>query len=166
MNASKPLVKIIATGGIIAGVGPNRLDYILYPELGEHITIDQSLARIPEVSDIARIDAEDLISVGSTAIGGPEWLSLANRINRTFRDDPEVAGLVVTHGTATLEETAYFLHLTVKTDKPVVITGAMRPPEGARRPTIPQGKLRDSRSRPAGFGGPDRVRPHQGTVIS
>ena len=128
MNASKPLVKIIATGGSIAGVGPNRLDYILYPELGEHITIDQSLARIPEVSDIARIEAEDLISVGSTAIGGPEWLSLANRINRTFREEPEVAGLVVTHGTATLEETAYFLHLTVKTDKPVVITGAMRPP--------------------------------------
>jgi len=128
MNASKPLVKIIATGGSIAGVGPDRLDYILYPELGEHITIDQSLARIPEVSDIARIEAEDLISVGSTAIGGPEWLSLANRINRTFREEPEVAGLVVTHGTATLEETAYFLHLTVKTDKPVVITGAMRPP--------------------------------------
>ena len=47
MNASKPLVKIIATGGSIAGVGPNRLDYILYPELGEHITIDQSLGPDP-----------------------------------------------------------------------------------------------------------------------
>ena len=128
MTTTKPLVKIIATGGSIAGVGPDRMDYILYPELGEHITIDQSLARIPEVLDIARIEAEDLISVGSTAIGGPEWLSLANRINRTFREQPEVTGLVVTHGTATLEETAYFLHLTVKSDKPVVITGAMRPP--------------------------------------
>ena len=128
MTTSKPLVKIIATGGSIAGVGPDRMDYILYPELGEHITIDESLARIPEVADIARIEAEDLISVGSTAIGGPEWLSLANRINHTFKEQPDVAGLVVTHGTATLEETAYFLHLTIKTDKPVVITGAMRPP--------------------------------------
>ena len=130
MSATTPLVKIIATGGSIAGVGPNRLDYILYPELGEHLTIDQSLARIPEVSDIARIEAEDLISVGSTAIGGPEWLLLSNRINRVFREEPAVTGLVVTHGTATLEETAYFLNLTVKSSRPVVIIGAMRPPTG------------------------------------
>ena len=128
MTVDKPIVKIVGTGGSIAGIGPHRLDYILYPELGEHLTIEQSLARIPEVSDIARIEAEDLISVGSTAIGGPEWLRLSNRINQIFNEEPHVAGLVVTHGTATLEETAYFLHLAVKTSKPVVVTGAMRPP--------------------------------------
>ena len=71
--------------------------------------------------------AEDLVSVGSTAIGPDEWLSLTQRINAILASD-EVDGVVVTHGTATLEETAYFLHLTVKSSKPVVVTGAMRPP--------------------------------------
>ena len=128
MSFDGPLVKVIGTGGSIAGVGPHRLDYILYPELGQHITIEESLERIPEALEVARIESEDLISVGSTAIGGPEWLLLSNRINRIFSGEPEVAGVVVTHGTATLEETAYFLHLTVKSSKPVVVTGAMRPP--------------------------------------
>ena len=129
MTTSLPKVRIIATGGSIAGVGPNRLDYILYPELGrQHLTIEESLARIPEAADIADVRGEDIISVGSTAIGGPEWLSMARRINQIFVEDDSVAGVVVTHGTATLEETAYFLHLTVKSSKPVVVTGAMRPP--------------------------------------
>ena len=127
MNQQKPRISIVATGGSIAGVGPNRLDYILYPELGEHITIQQSLDRIPEASDIAQISAEDLVSVGSTAIGPEEWLRLAQRINALLESD-DTDGVVVTHGTATLEETAYFLHLTVKSAKPVVVTGAMRPP--------------------------------------
>ena len=125
-SGSLPKIAIVATGGSIAGVGPDRLDYILYPELGEHLTIDQSLARIPEVNDIAEIRAEDMVSVGSTAIGVPDWLNLARRINELLSGD--IYGVVVTHGTATLEETAYFLHLTVRSKKPVVITGAMRPP--------------------------------------
>ena len=127
MNATRPSIAIVATGGSIAGVGPDRMDFILYPELGEHITIEQSLQRIPEANDIARISSEDLVSVGSTAIGPEEWLSLAQRINQLAQDS-SIDGVVVTHGTATLEETAYFLHLTVKTSKPVVVTGAMRPP--------------------------------------
>lgn len=125
MATSRPRVRVVATGGSIAGVGPHRLDYILYPELGKHITIEESLARIPEVNDIAEVQGENLISVSSTAIGPPEWLRMARRINDILRED---AGVVVTHGTATLEETAYFLHLTVKSSKPVVVTGAMRPP--------------------------------------
>ncbi len=127
MRQSNPRISIVATGGSIAAVGPDRLDFILYPELGEHITIQQSLDRIPEAGDIASISAEDLVSVGSTAIGPEEWLSLAQRIN-TLLESAETDGVVVTHGTATLEETAYFLHLTVKSRKPVVVTGAMRPP--------------------------------------
>ena len=126
MTQSLPNIAIVATGGSIAGVGPDRLDYILYPELGEHLTIEQSLARIPEVNGIARIQAEDLISVGSTAIGPREWLMLSNRIVDLLGEGAD--GVVVTHGTATLEETAYFLHLTVRFTKPVVVTGAMRPP--------------------------------------
>jgi L-asparaginase len=128
MTASRPTVRIIATGGSIAGVGPNRLDYILYPELGQHLTIAQSLERIPEVDEVAQVRSEDLVSVGSTAIGPGEWLRLSQRINQVFQEEADVAGVVVTHGTATLEETAYFLHLTVKSARPVVITGAMRPP--------------------------------------
>lgn len=127
MTTPKPSIAIVATGGSIAGVGPDRMDFILYPELGEHITIEQSLQRIPEANDLATISAEDLVSVGSTAIGPEEWLSLAKRINQLLLDYG-TDGVVVTHGTATLEETAYFLHLTVKSTKPVVVTGAMRPP--------------------------------------
>ena len=127
MNRQKPRISIVATGGSIAGVGPDRMDFILYPELGEHITIEQSLDRIPEAGEIADIVAEDLVSVGSTAIGPEEWLRLAQRINPLLESD-DADGVVVTHGTATLEETAYFLHLTVKSRKPVVVTGAMRPP--------------------------------------
>ena len=127
MEQTKPQISIVATGGSIAGVGPNRLDFILYPELGEHITIQQSLDRIPEAWDIAELAAEDLVSVGSTAIGPDEWLRLAQRINALLESDG-TDGVVVTHGTATLEETAYFLHLAVKSSKPVVVTGAMRPP--------------------------------------
>ena len=128
MTTAKPTVRIIATGGSIAGVGPDRMDYILYPELGQHLTIEQSLARIPELVDIAQLRSEDLVSVGSTAIGPAEWLSLSQRINQLLQEENDITGVTVTHGTATLEETAYFLHLTVKSAKPVVVTGAMRPP--------------------------------------
>ncbi len=128
MTTRQPIVRVIGTGGSIAGVGPHRLDYILYGELGKKLTVGQSLARIPEVADIAQVRSEDLISVGSTAFGPREWLLLSQRINQIFRDEGDVDGVVVTHGTATLEETAYFLHLTVKSSKPVVVTGAMRPP--------------------------------------
>ena len=128
MPNNKPIVRIIGTGGSIAGVGPDRMDFILYPEIGDHITIQQSLDRVPEIKDIAEVKSEDLVSVGSTAIGASEWLGLARRINAIFREEPEVSGVAITHGTATLEETSYFLHLTVKSKKPVVITGAMRPP--------------------------------------
>ena len=125
---ANPTVHIIATGGSIAGVGPDRMDYIRYPEIGDHLTIDQNLGRAPEIGDNFEIMAEDMVSVGSTAIGPANWIALAERIHAIDRDEPDTAGIVITHGTATLEETAYFLHLTVKTDKPVVITGAMRPP--------------------------------------
>lgn len=128
MTSNLPKVHIVATGGSIAGLGPDRLDYILYPELGGRLTIEESLARVPEVNEIAEIKSEDLISVGSTAVGPLEWLALTKRINQILTSDANVSGVSVTHGTATLEETAYFLHLTVKSEKPVVVTGAMRPP--------------------------------------
>ena len=116
-------VHILGTGGSISGIGPHRLDYTLYPEVGQKLTVRQMLERVPEARELAELSGEDVLQVGSPSIGPKEWLQLAERIHTLAVD-----GVVITHGTATLEETAYFLHLTVKSDRPVVVTGAMRPP--------------------------------------
>lgn len=116
-------VHILGTGGSISGIGPHRLDYTLYPDSGKKLTVAQMLERIPEARDLAELTGEDVLQVGSPSIGPKEWLTLAERIHALGAD-----GIVITHGTATLEETAYFLHLTVKSERPVVLTGAMRPP--------------------------------------
>lgn len=77
MPTTRPKVHIVATGGRISGIGPDRLDYLLYPELGKRLSIEEMLARIPEVETVARVQGENLIRVGSPAIGPPEWLQLA-----------------------------------------------------------------------------------------
>jgi len=123
-----PRVHILGTGGSISGIGPHRLDYTLYPELGKKLTVEQMLERIPEARELAELSGEDVLQVGSPSIGPVEWLKLAERIHALLAAPNAPAGFVITHGTATLEETAYFLHLTVKSDRPVVVTGAMRPP--------------------------------------
>src|SRR5436190_7518365 len=79
------------------------------------------------MAKVAESATRSFCSVGSTAIGPPEWLELASTIDRIAVQRPELAGIVIPHGTATLEETAYFLHLTLKTDKTVVMVGAQRP---------------------------------------
>ena len=127
MASPRPRVRIVGTGGTIAGVGPHRLDYFLYVEMGRFMPIEESLARVPEVHDVAEIEAENIVSVRSIDLSTRDWIGMAQRINQIFEDDPGLSGVVVTHGTATLEGTAYFLHLTVKPPKPVVITGSMRP---------------------------------------
>jgi len=118
-----PRVHILGTGGSISGIGPHRLDYTLYPDSGKKLTVAQLLERIPEARELAELTGEDVLQVGSPSIGPKEWLTLAERIHALKAD-----GIVITHGTATLEETGYFLHLAVKTERPVVLTGAMRPP--------------------------------------
>ena len=125
----KPRVYLIGTGGSISFVGDYRTDYINYSYGNRHLTIQELLDRVPEVQQFADVLPEQLINVGSTEVGPKHWLQLARRINEIFDRDPE-AGVAITHGTATLEETAYFLNLTVKSHRPVVITGAMRPPTG------------------------------------
>jgi len=128
MTAQRPSVHVVATGGSISSLGPHRFDYILYPELGQRLSIEEMLERIPEANDLADIKSENLIRIGSTSIGPTQWLQLAQRINALLGAARPPEGVVVTHGTATLEESAYFLHLTVKSERPVVVTGAMRPP--------------------------------------
>lgn len=122
----KPKVHILGTGGSISGIGPHRLDYTLYPDSGKKLTVAELLARMPEARELAELSGEDVLQVGSPSIGPEQWLQLAERVHSLFNES--VAGIVITHGTATLEETAYFLHLTVKSERPVVVTGAMRPP--------------------------------------
>ena len=123
-----PRVYLIGTGGTISFFAKSRLDYVDYTYKTRNLPIEEMLARVPEVREMAEVRAEQLGNIASTDLGPVQWLLLAKRINAIFRDDPQAAGVAITHGTATLEETAYFLNLTVKSDRPVVLTGAMRPP--------------------------------------
>ena len=119
----KPVVYILATGGTIAGTGSSSTAAHYKP--GE-IGVEQLLAAVPELSDIAVVKGEQVVNISSQDITTQIWLKLANRINEILQQE-EVAGVVVTHGTDTQEETAYFLNLTIKSNKPVVLTGSMRP---------------------------------------
>ena len=127
---TKPRVYVIGTGGSISFVGRERTDYINYSYDNKHFTIGELLDRVPEVHEVAEIKSEQFLNLGSTDVLPSHWLGLAQRINEIFAQDPQAAGVAITHGTATLEETAYFLNLTIKSDKPVVVTGSMRPPTG------------------------------------
>jgi L-asparaginase len=109
-----PLVKVVATGGTIANTPSGRL------HAGEVVEA------IPALKKVARLEVEEVIRVGSSSITVENWLTLARRINEIFSKEPEVKGVVVTHGSNTVEETGYFLSLTVKSDKPVVLTAAQR----------------------------------------
>ncbi len=121
-------VYLFGTGGTISFVGESRTDFSNYSYRGQQLTIQEMLARVPEAGDLAEVIPEQVINVGSTEVYPPHWLTLARRINERFAADPDAAGAAVTHGTATLEETAYFLNLTVRDSRPVAVTGAMRPP--------------------------------------
>jgi len=109
-----PRVRFIATGGTIATRGGTRL------------TAEEMLQLVPGLSRYARPEPEQFANVASTALTLDQWLQLAKRVNQVFEEEPGLAGAVITSGTDSLEELAYFLHLTVKTTKPVVVVGAMR----------------------------------------
>lgn len=121
--AEQGKIVILATGGTIAGVGEKGKN-VGY-ESGT-LTVDQLVDDVPEIGDVAPIEVAQVCNVNSDDITSEIWLDLADEIN-TRAADADVAGFVVTHGTDTLEETAYFLNLVVKTGKPVVVTGAMHP---------------------------------------
>jgi L-asparaginase len=114
--AVRPKVRLVATGGTIS----NRT--------GARLTAEELVKSIPGLDRYVRPEFEQFTNVASSDLTLKQWLDLAKRINRLFREDPDLAGVVVTSGTDTLEETAYFLDLTVRTDKPVVVVGSMRNP--------------------------------------
>lgn len=119
---TKPRITILATGGTIAGSGESETRSAY--KAGE-VPVDELLEAVPEIHDQARIQGEQIANIGSQDMDIKTWLQLSNRINEIFEAD-EADGIVITHGTDTMEETAYFLSLTVNSDKPVVLVGAMR----------------------------------------
>ena len=120
---SKPNVVILATGGTIAGAGTSATGSAY---TSGQVKIEAMIDAVPNIRDLANLRGEQLANVGSQDMNVKVWLDLAKRINELLAD-PSVNGIVITHGTDTQEETAYFLNLTVKSDKPVVLTGSMRP---------------------------------------
>jgi L-asparaginase len=121
-GAERPHVLILGTGGTIAGAGKASSASYGPGEIG----IAELVAAVPGLADLAIIDAEQLSNVGSYDITPALWVKLASRIGRAF-SEAETAGVIVTHGTDTMEETAYLLSLVLPRDKPVVLVGAMRP---------------------------------------
>ncbi len=119
-----PVVWVFSTGGTIAGTGSSPTDFSNY-KAGK-VTGDDLVKGVPQLAAVATIKVEQVVNVNSSDLTTENLLTLSRRINETLAD-PEVAGAVVTHGTNTLEETAYFLNLTVKSEKPVVVVGSMRP---------------------------------------
>ncbi|UYO36093.1 type II asparaginase [Bacillus zhangzhouensis] len=123
-NKSLSNIKVLATGGTIAGSSDSDTDTTGYKS--GSLGIDKVIASVPQLKDIANVTGEQVANVGSENVDNVLLLKLAKRVNELLKDD-QVDGIVITHGTDTLEETAYFLHLVVKSDKPVVIVGSMRP---------------------------------------
>lgn len=121
------IVHVIGTGGSISCVGESRTDFIDYGYADRHYTIEEMVARVPEGKSLATLRCEQFANVYGGELSPPRWLALARRVNAIFREAPDTDGIAITHGTSSLEETAYFLNLTVKSEKPVVVTGAMRP---------------------------------------
>ncbi|MFT4849975.1 MAG: L-asparaginase [Sediminicola sp.] len=117
-----PRVIVLSTGGTIAGQQPNteKAGYI-----SGKIPIEELLKNIPSITQKAKVQGEQIASIGSNNMTVDIWIKLARRVNEIFTNN-EADGVVITHGTDTMEETAYFLNLTVQSEKPVVLTGAMR----------------------------------------
>ena len=119
-----PHVVILATGGTIAGTASSATELVNYT--AANMNVDQLVTSVPGLSTYASLTAEQICNIDSDEMTPAIWLNLSRRVNEVLAD-PTVDGVVITHGTDTLEETAYFLNLVVQSEKPVVITGSMRP---------------------------------------
>ncbi|MDR0771166.1 MAG: L-asparaginase 2 [Burkholderiales bacterium] len=123
MAADLPNVRILATGGTIAGVSQSATQT---QYTAAKVGVDLLIEAVPEMKKVANVAGEQVVKIGSQDMNDEVWLKLAKRVNELLAQKG-VDGIVITHGTDTMEETAYFLNLTVKSDKPVVLVGAMRP---------------------------------------
>ncbi|MEH3087894.1 MAG: asparaginase [Xylophilus ampelinus] len=121
---AKPNIVIVATGGTIAGAGASSANVNAYQSAV--VGVDKLLAAVPELRNIANVRGEQLLQIGSESFNNEHWFKLASRVSELLKSN-DVDGVVITHGTDTMEETAYLLNLTLKSTKPVVLTGAMRP---------------------------------------
>jgi L-asparaginase len=124
--SSLPHITILATGGTIAGCGESP-DQGAYTSATLHV--DELIASVPSLGELAQIEGEQVAQVGSQDVSSEHWLKLARRARACLAHEDN-AGVVVTHGTDTLEETAFFLDQVLPADKAIVITGAMRPASG------------------------------------
>ena len=115
--AELPRVRLITTGGTIS----NRP--------GDRLSPAELVASVPDLDELVGVETEEFANVSSSSLTLDQWLQLSRRLNAVFAEDPLLAGVVLTSGTDTLEELAYFLHLTVRHDRPVVVVGSMRRPE-------------------------------------
>src|SRR5215475_1967469 len=122
-----PLIAVVGTGGTISSLGASSLDVLDYPDFGQKLTCEALFERFPETRLVADPVPVTFRQVGSTDIGPRDWVELRALIHRIARDDPAIVGFVIPHGTATLEETAFFLNLTLRVTQPVVLVGAQRP---------------------------------------
>jgi len=124
--ANLPRVALIITGGTIDSVGKDRLDLAWYIEAGKRLKDGEILEMLPELKQIAEVTEVPFRRLPSHALVDKDWLDLVRTIHTIF-DEDKADGVVITHGTNTIEETAYFLNLVLKTEKPVVVVGSMRP---------------------------------------
>lgn len=121
---AKNNVVVVATGGTIAGAGASSTNSATYT--AAKVPVDALINAVPQVKDLANVSGVQALQIASESITDKELLSLARQVNDLVKK-PSVNGIVITHGTDTLEETAFFLNLVIHTDKPIVIVGSMRP---------------------------------------
>ena len=121
---NKANVVILATGGTIAGAGADATNSATYQ--AAKVPVDKLIAGIPQLTNVANVRGEQVFQIASESFTNSHLVTLAKRVSALAKQG-DVDGLVITHGTDTLEETAYFLNLVVRSDKPIVLVGSMRP---------------------------------------